>query len=218
MNKPHDPAATRELIQAYHAANIDAVPALLARGAHIDARLETGKTLLQAAITQRQEAFAFTLLGYGASTAALSEDDGLSALHYAVRDNYVGMIDALLAAGADPNIRSRSGMTPLHIAAEETNIRNIKALIKAGADVCAEDNNGRTPRRLAEVRAQESFAFAAQEYGQTADFLKPLEDKRREELERIRLGAEEHERAQRAQEDLFRRHDSALFRLKPPRK
>lgn len=218
MTRSFNPAATQELVQAYHSANIDVVADLVARGANIDARLETGKTLLQAAVANRMEAMAFTLLANGADMNLLSEDDGYAPLHYAIQSNYTAMIDTLLTRGADPDIRGRSGITPLHIAAEETNLRNIKALLKHGADVAAEDVHGRTPRRVAEIRARESFSFAAQEYGRTADYLKPLEDARRAELDAIKAKQDMRKQAQSERDTLHKSHNPAQFRLKPPRK
>ena len=57
------------------------------------------------------------------------------------------MLEALLAAGANPVARTRSGSTPLHHAARynEKNPAVIEPLLAAGADPLAPDDAGRTP-------------------------------------------------------------------------
>src|SRR6185312_4762677 len=56
--------------------------------------------------------------------------DGTTALHWAVYRNDVGLIDRLLAAGANPNARNDYGSTPLALAAVVGNVEVIKKLLK----------------------------------------------------------------------------------------
>jgi ankyrin repeat protein len=60
--------------------------------------------------------------------------DGTTALHWAVYDNDVAVIDRLLAAGANPNLRNDYNSTPLAEAAVVGNATVIERLLKAGAD------------------------------------------------------------------------------------
>ena len=56
------------------------------------------------------------------------------------------MVQALLAAGADPNARDRFKMTPLHWAVgSNDNPEVVQALLAAGADVNARDDYEKTP-------------------------------------------------------------------------
>ena len=74
-------------------------------------------------------------------------------LYQAAREGDVEAIEALLAAGADPEARHDYGeYTPLHMAAEGGHVEAIEALIKAGAVVHAKDLWYRTPLDLARAR------------------------------------------------------------------
>lgn len=69
---------------------------------------------------------------------------GDSDLHDAVLSGSLEVLNELLAAGADPNIRNNSGSTPLHYAASQNNINAIKALLAAGADPLLPNKAGLT--------------------------------------------------------------------------
>ncbi|KAL2118791.1 hypothetical protein VTJ04DRAFT_5750 [Mycothermus thermophilus] len=78
-------------------------------------------------------------------------------LHLAITANdYDGIgneaVEALLAAGADPNARTERGNTPLHLA--WPSIPVLELLVKHGADLHARNSDGRTP--LLEILYQES--------------------------------------------------------------
>ena len=66
------------------------------------------------------------------------QSDGTTALHWATHANDVEMTDALLRAGADPNVTNRYGVPPLWLACENGNPTLIAMLLAAGADVHAE--------------------------------------------------------------------------------
>lgn len=68
---------------------------------------------------------------------------GYTPLHVAAERNpAVGIVDALLAAGADINARANDGRTPLHVA--WSNHRTIiETLLREGADPLARDERGR---------------------------------------------------------------------------
>jgi len=72
-------------------------------------------------------------------------NEGLAPIHYAVMNNYMGMISFLLDKKVDLNIKSTSGATPLHEAARAGKIDVINMLIANGADVNAVDAKGNTP-------------------------------------------------------------------------
>ena len=59
-------------------------------------------------------------------------------------DGNAEIINALLKAGANIEIRVDSGATPLIIAATSGNDNAVNALLKAGANVNAKDNDGMT--------------------------------------------------------------------------
>lgn len=63
--------------------------------------------------------------------------DGYEGLHAAAHDGDLSRLGALLAAGADPEIRDRSDRTPLHVAAFASRDAVVERLAMAGADLDA---------------------------------------------------------------------------------
>lgn len=63
------------------------------------------------------------------------DNDGLTALHRAAHGGKVASIEALLAAGADPNAEGLNGVTPLHYAVKGDHVGAVAALVAGGADV-----------------------------------------------------------------------------------
>ncbi|KAJ5701489.1 hypothetical protein N7488_009037 [Penicillium malachiteum] len=71
-----------------------------------------------------------------------SKGNGVLHLLGPIRLNQCDLIDTLLSAGADPNLKNEEGNTPLHVIShnEEDNI--IKRLVSAGADLEAQNRKG----------------------------------------------------------------------------
>lgn len=74
---------------------------------------------------------------------------GSTPLHLAAANPDPSALQALLAAGADPNVRDAEGATPLHIAAYAQNARHARWLLEAGADPQAKTHVGRDPTSMA---------------------------------------------------------------------
>src|ERR1051326_3541263 len=60
--------------------------------------------------------------------------EGTSALHWAALEDRLELVEALTAAGANPNTKNIYGRTPLAIALDHANAPITAALLKAGAD------------------------------------------------------------------------------------
>ena len=74
---------------------------------------------------------------------------GMTLLDYAVEQNDIGSVLALIHAGADVNARSNTGRTALSWAALHGYIEIARALAQAGADLNVKDAQGGTPFTLA---------------------------------------------------------------------
>lgn len=81
---------------------------------------------------------------------------GATPLHLAATNGDPGPLQALIAAGANPNARDGEGRTPLHMAAFSTRTANAKLLLRAGADPLLKTDAGRDVLSMARrVRADE---------------------------------------------------------------
>ncbi|MDR3301361.1 MAG: ankyrin repeat domain-containing protein [Spirochaetaceae bacterium] len=75
--------------------------------------------------------------------------NGVSPLHFAVRERYTGWTDYLLDNGADPNIKNTSGDTPLIESARIGDIDTLRKLMQHGANVDVQDAKGNTAMHIA---------------------------------------------------------------------
>jgi ankyrin repeat protein len=80
----------------------------------------------------------------------------VTALHSAVASRQpeaaLGIARALLAQGADPNVRQQGGWTPLHGAAHSGDPELVQLLLQHGADPAAVNDLGQSPADLAEAQ------------------------------------------------------------------
>lgn len=107
------------------------------------------------------------LLDHKANPSAFStQHAGCCGLHIAAEKNYVDVVEALLAAGVDVNIRSeKQKLTPLISAACCGSSEAVKALLKAKADIDAQSSTGNTALMLAIDRGKIEVALALIEGG-----------------------------------------------------
>jgi ankyrin repeat protein len=76
---------------------------------------------------------------------SMQNEDGDSALHFAVLNDDVETITELLKMHADTNSQNDEELTPLLCAAKKGNINALKALVSAGADTSVPNSEGLTP-------------------------------------------------------------------------
>ncbi len=74
----------------------------------------------------------------------VAEADGTTALHWAVQQNDIELVERLLRAGANAKARNDYGSTPMSEAAVAGNAAVIERLLKAGADVESPNADGQT--------------------------------------------------------------------------
>ncbi len=79
-----------------------------------------------------------------AAGASVKTGTGTTALSLAALHGHAAVVNALLAAGADPKITDQTGMTPLAVAAAQGHNGVIDALASHGADLNATDKDGIT--------------------------------------------------------------------------
>jgi ankyrin repeat protein len=178
------------LMFAAQQGDADSARILLGAGAKPnDVMPGTGLTPLLIASAMGRAKTAALLLDKGADANAV-DASGFTALHYAARrKGAVGIVSALLAHNAKPNVRLKQekqtavtangvvlqGATPLALAAEINNLDAVTALVDGGADPLIPTEQGTTPLMLAagagtdvsRSRSPEERAMAIQ----TAKFL-----------------------------------------------
>jgi ankyrin repeat protein len=88
------------------------------------------------------------LLATDANLINARDKDGSTPLHCATWKGHEGVVDLLLGAGANVNVKNNNGhwgTTPLHAAAHANHARIASLLIEHGADPNAKDLSGQTP-------------------------------------------------------------------------
>lgn len=141
------------LLPAVRKGKIDEVKALIAGGAEVDRKNLLGYSALIVAVQSGNLEMVDYLIRAGANVN-LIDDEGDSALHWAVRDQVGLPLDArivsrLLAAGANPNIIGRYG-TPLHRLCDTSNglsdqrKKAVAAILKTKPDLTLVDRSGYT--------------------------------------------------------------------------
>jgi ankyrin repeat protein len=132
-----DPATTA-LADAARAGDTDAIRALLARTADVDAPGTDGTPALHWLVRRGDIALAGQLLDAGADPNRASRY-GVRPLYLAAFNGDEDMIHLLVSAGADPNAPGTMGETMLMAAVGSGDVAAVRALLALGADVDARD-------------------------------------------------------------------------------
>lgn len=121
------------LVDAVREGDTQAVAALLAEGARVDAATADGSTALHWAVYADGAGSVRRLLDAGAGVDA-ANDHGVTPLALACGNGSAPLVTALLDAGADPNATIWSGETALMTCARTGSAGAVNALLAAGAD------------------------------------------------------------------------------------
>ncbi|KAI9164175.1 Inversin-B [Paramyrothecium foliicola] len=90
---------------------------------------------------------------------------GGTAFHAATIREHLGVIQQLIAAGADPSKADFNKVTPLHSAASQGNVKVIRLLLDHGASIHPLDGmDGKTPEQWATLSGHEDAAKTINEY------------------------------------------------------
>lgn len=118
---------------------------LVSRGLTVSDATRTGRQPIHFASVK-----SIAVLANAGADLAAQDNDGRTALHWAVADGRADVATELLRQNASVFVADRQGRTPLHLAALQRSEPIIDALLAAGAPRAARDLDGRTPRELAE--------------------------------------------------------------------
>lgn len=127
---------------AWHAPNADVIDLLLAAGADMNARNNLDETPIFCAVFTGNRGATARLLENGAETAMTLSFGATTVLHRAVDQGEASVLELLLTAGMDPNVRDSQGDTPLHIAVRRNSPDIARLLLAAGADPGLTDQFG----------------------------------------------------------------------------
>ncbi len=86
---------------------------------------------------------ALEMIAQGVDVKELSVD-GTTALHWAVYQKDLELVERLLALGADPNISNDYGAMPMSVASEHGEYAIMEALLNAGGDIESPNEEGQT--------------------------------------------------------------------------
>lgn len=138
------------IVDAARSGDADAVRALIAQGADVNAAGGDGMTPLHWAAYHGDVALAQLLLKAKASVSASTRLGDNTPLHVASRHGHGAVVAVLLAAGAKPDVATSAGATAMHLAAAAGDTTAIRALVRAKANVNARETEwGQTPLMFA---------------------------------------------------------------------
>lgn len=110
---------------------------------------QTEESPLALAAKNRDTAAVLSLLSEGVADVVATDNETMTALHWAAYWNDLEAVEALLDAGARANVSNRYGVTPLHEAVTLGSEAVTRRLLDAGADPNAGYGAGETPVMIA---------------------------------------------------------------------
>jgi ankyrin repeat protein len=116
-----------------------AVQELLKQSVNVNTVQGDGMTALHWAASREDVELTRTLIAAGADVKATTRIGGITPLWLGAQAGNAQVVDALLAAGANPNTTAMVGLTPLMQAASAGSVETIKSLASHGADVNAKE-------------------------------------------------------------------------------
>lgn len=127
-----------------------AISALIAAGANPELVNTAGQNALILAVLSNDLATLKTLvesMQQAGQTLDFNQQDsqGLSLLHYAVKQQNLALLEYLLKAGANPELADQAQRTALFYALEQNDLAPVKMLVEHQASLSAKDQAQRTP-------------------------------------------------------------------------
>src|ERR1043166_5693730 len=146
---------TTALEHAVRNSNREMVQLLLAAGAKVNLKDDSGETALMMLDGDATSDLVWDLINVGAKVR-LQDNAGNTALMRAAMANNLDAVKTLIEAGAEVDARNKQGQTALMLAAADGNVNIVRTLVLDGASINAADaanqnamsyatENGRTP-------------------------------------------------------------------------
>ena len=107
--------------------------------------MEIAEQLILSGANSENPIFSYFAPAVRSANYNIRRNESFAPIHYAVRDNYPGMLSFLFEKNVDVNIKNDSGSTPLHEAVRAGNIAFMTMLLDRGAEVNSIDGKGNTP-------------------------------------------------------------------------
>jgi ankyrin repeat protein len=164
VNAKNDYGAT-PLWLACSNANAAMVEKLLASRANPNTPTASGETPLMRCARTGSAAAVKSLLARKADVNAKDNEQGQTALMWAVAQEHPAAAQALIEGGADIHARTKGGFTPLLFAARVGDVESAAVLLSRGVDVNEAGPGGMTPLVLASASGQEAFGIAILDKG-----------------------------------------------------
>ncbi len=124
-----------KLLEACFLGNYEEVGRLIDGGADVNARDDSGETVLMRAVYYMYSDIVELLIRSGADVNSIYPESGDTVLMNAVYKEYIDIIELLLKFGADPNIKNFSGDTALTWADRKEHKEIMELLVNYGADM-----------------------------------------------------------------------------------
>lgn len=120
--------------------NTDLAELLISHGAPLEVKNKYGATVLLSAAANGRKDLVDLLWAKGARFT-----DNWTALHRAVQNGHIEVVNFLLGHGADANAGDDQGNRALHFAAKACQMDIVETLLAHGADINIKDKDGQTP-------------------------------------------------------------------------
>jgi len=151
------PITVEALAQCVIQDRVAEISIFLTAGFSVNSRNNTGVPMLNIAARNGSQGAIRYLLEEGADVSLLAEDRGTTALIDSVTAKREDIVDDLIKAGTDLNIKDKNGQTALVIATGSSMEKMVELLLKAGADPDIPDSLGTSAKKYAALFRNEKI-------------------------------------------------------------
>jgi len=156
------------LLAATQSDNVDILCQLILSDVNLNASDASGLTALHtAAIYNSIRCARLLLAGHDVALDVLDQN-AMTPLHFAARFGHVGLIEALIQAGAKPDYHNKNQPTALFLACDRGHLGAVCSLLKFKADFIITNEQGITPAQIALINGHIAIAKAVHAVGDTS--------------------------------------------------